>query len=223
VYYTNVNNVFSFYIQKSEGYDDIEICNIQKGHYMDATKITWKNQTVASLPSGYIQVTMATLDALAAYPVGSIYLTVNDVNPQTLFGGSWEKLKGGLLYGAEGTGTKGDNGNGTGTSTGATALSTSQIPAHTHGNKSLVAKFRTRAMTSEANIMDVATGNVIGQYIQDGGGANWGAAINYTGSKNYATDAINIDASHTHDSVGGGAGHTHTIPYIAVYIWKRTG
>lgn len=56
IYYTNTNNVFSLYIQKSEAYDDIEICNIQKGSYMNSTKITWKNQTVTSLPSGYKEV-----------------------------------------------------------------------------------------------------------------------------------------------------------------------
>jgi hypothetical protein len=27
-----------------------------------------------------------------AYPIGSVYLTVDDVDPATLFGGKWEQL-----------------------------------------------------------------------------------------------------------------------------------
>lgn len=29
------------------------------------------------------------------YPVGSVYLTINDVDPKTLFGGTWVKCSGG--------------------------------------------------------------------------------------------------------------------------------
>ena len=74
------------------------------------------------------------------YPIGSVYLTINDVNPQTLFGGTWVKCSGGFIYGSTGTGISGDNGNGSGTSvsssgsgnTGSTKLSVSQMPSHNH-------------------------------------------------------------------------------------------
>lgn len=81
IYYVVANNVFSLYIQKSEGYDDIEICNLQKGTYMNATKITWKNQTVASLPSGYKEVGVesnanvmtATLSTTSSYTISTAW------------------------------------------------------------------------------------------------------------------------------------------------------
>lgn len=34
------------------------------------------------------------------YPVGSIYMSVNDVNPKNLFGGEWEKIEGKFLLGS---------------------------------------------------------------------------------------------------------------------------
>lgn len=34
------------------------------------------------------------------YPIGSIYLTVNNVNPSNIFGGTWEKLENRFLVGA---------------------------------------------------------------------------------------------------------------------------
>ena len=36
------------------------------------------------------------------YPVGSFYLSINDVNPQILFGfGSWQRIEGKFLFGAD--------------------------------------------------------------------------------------------------------------------------
>ena len=34
------------------------------------------------------------------YPVGSIYMSVNDTNPKVLFGGQWEKIEGRFLLGS---------------------------------------------------------------------------------------------------------------------------
>lgn len=41
--------------------------------------------------------------AQGAYPVGAIYLSVNDTNPATLFGGTWERIVGRFLLGADST------------------------------------------------------------------------------------------------------------------------
>lgn len=35
------------------------------------------------------------------YPIGSIYLSLNDINPNKLFGGTWERIKGKTLVGVD--------------------------------------------------------------------------------------------------------------------------
>ena len=37
---------------------------------------------------------------IRCYPVGTVYLSLSDTPPQTLFGGRWEKLEGRFLLGA---------------------------------------------------------------------------------------------------------------------------
>ena len=72
------------------------------------------------------------------YPVGSVYLAINDVNPNTIFGGTWEKIEDRYLLGSsssQAAGTAGGSNlveytpNGT---VGSTELTTEQLPAHTH-------------------------------------------------------------------------------------------
>lgn len=53
--------------------------------------------TSTSLQTGGVHLNgVALTDAngvLGAYPIGSIYLSVNNTSPASLFGGSWEKIK----------------------------------------------------------------------------------------------------------------------------------
>lgn len=44
------------------------------------------------------------------YPVGSIYMSVNDVNPSTLFGGTWERIQDRFLLAAGSTFAAGNTG-----------------------------------------------------------------------------------------------------------------
>lgn len=69
----------------------------------------------------------AFLTAQGAYPVGAIYLSVNDTNPATLFGGTWERIGGRFLLGADDTYAAG--------STGGEAehtLTIDEMPKHNH-------------------------------------------------------------------------------------------
>lgn len=63
---------------------------------------------------------------LLAYPVGSIYMSVSDVNPGTLFGGVWERLQDRFLLGA-GTHKSGEIGGEE-----EHLLTVEELPAHTH-------------------------------------------------------------------------------------------
>ena len=71
----------------------------------------------------------ATVSAMLdkAYPVGSIYMSVNSANPQTLFGGTWVQIKDKFLLSA-GTTYKAGSTGGEATHT----LSISEMPAHAH-------------------------------------------------------------------------------------------
>lgn len=62
------------------------------------------------------------------YPIGSIYMSVNSTNPNSLFGGTWERIKGRFLLGADDSTYKNGNTGGESSHT----LTESEIPAHNH-------------------------------------------------------------------------------------------
>ena len=172
------------------------------------------------------------------YPVGSIYMSVNSTSPQTFLGGTWTRLTDTFLL-AAGSTYAADNGTHT-TATGGAAsvsytpactvgnhtLQTSEIPAHTHGSKTL---------TGDAQIYSDM--GVLGAKGSGTGVFSKGALVKSTAGPQWRTDyasyKLHIDASHTHDSVGGGGAHNHGFtgtaasiktmpPYLPVYVWKRT-
>ena len=62
-----------------------------------------------------------------AYPVGSIYLSVNSTNPSTLFGGTWQRIQdvfllaAGSQYSAGSTGGEAEH-----------TLTMNEVPSHNH-------------------------------------------------------------------------------------------
>ena len=136
------------------------------------------------------------------YPVGSIYLTINDVNPQTLFGGTWEKMSGGYLYGARNSiGQTSFNGWGTQS----TALNIEQMPKHGHW---------ILALNKNPN------------------GYNYDYQMDYDPQKGlkcvinygitYNPDERGWGNNVGMQTTGGNQGHTHDIATIDVFMWKRT-
>lgn len=85
-----------------------------------------------SSTSGGIAATPAAVKAaiaeakLAAWPIGSIYMSVSNTSPATLFGGTWERLSGCFLIGASSSFPAGSTG-GASTHT----ISKSELPSYT--------------------------------------------------------------------------------------------
>lgn len=98
----------------------------------------------------------AWLTAQGAYPVGSVYINVGDVNPAILFGGTWERLGGRFLLGADSTYAAG--------STGGEAthqLTTAEMPSHNHTLDNYNTTGGTTSfMTVQANDKKGYSGNV---------------------------------------------------------------
>ena len=68
-------------------------------------------------------------DALAAYPVGSIYIAYNHTDPKTLFGGTWTRITNAFLWATTSTGTIGQTGGES-----EVALTVDELPSHSHGS-----------------------------------------------------------------------------------------
>ncbi|AVJ48879.1 antireceptor [Lactobacillus phage PMBT4] len=137
----------------------------------------------------------------AIYPVGSVYISVNNVNPSVLFGGTWEQIQDSFLLGAGSAFSAG--------STGGEAnhtLTQAEIPNYTIGNlATLVPLYH----GNWANGGIVATN--IGQASTTKPGLKENGNIMTSGTQ----------YSYMINSNGGGKPHNNMPPYLAVYIWKR--
>lgn len=139
-----------------------------------------------------INVSITPLDIYNFYPVGSIYLSVIDINPSVYFGGSWEHFGAGkCLVGVDSTQSEFETVLKTGGSKTVT-LNVNQMPSHSHG-----------------------AGKYDGQWMNNGAmsfGAGTQAVI-----INNENHGYRIATSNT----GGNQAHENMPPYITVYMWKR--
>lgn len=145
------------------------------------------------------------------YPVGSIYMSVNNTNPATLFGfGTWEQIQDTFLLAAGSTYTAGATG-GEATHT----LTVDEIPSHNHKITGKIA----RSEASSGNLYTVSNQRfLLGKY-------------KFSNNNVSATDDtaafINVSDLNTQtmigiDNKGGGQEHNNMPPYLTVYMWKRT-
>ena len=130
------------------------------------------------------------------YPVGSIYMSVNDVNPNVLFGGRWQQLKNRFLIGSGDIYSNGATGGET-----THTLTVSEMPSHTH--------------------IQNQHRHELNRNFSDGSGGSTSAYIT-TADRKTSTKYTTYTTA-TNQNTGGGGSHNNMPPYLAVNIWKRIG
>ena len=140
----------------------------------------------------------------AMYPVGSVYITYNNVNPGTFLGGTWVQFGQGRTLVGEGTGNDGS------TSMSFTANSTGGSYKHNHIYGIKVNEYY--SATSNLGVRK-PDGSWQGG-IKDGTGHAYFNNCSQAANKELNTDTYKIESN---------TSNSGTIqPYIVVFFWRRT-
>lgn len=170
------------------------------------------------------------------YPIGSIYISMNETDPGTLFGGTWERISGRFLLGCGGTGPGANNYTGFGSLTtaqetlfsdlqpGSTGgeyfhtLSVAEMPAHNHAVFIFNANNQnfTAMRANGSGGWDTAPS---GARLPSGHVA-WQSASFKTAGSNYSGIGTGDFAGNT-DIIGSTWGHNNMPPYLTVCMWQR--
>lgn len=144
------------------------------------------------------------------YPTGSLYLSVQETDPGTILGGTWQRIEDRFLLAAGTTYAAGSIGG-----QAQRTLTEQQLPPHVHHIKGYTDADST---THDHGIPNIAQGG-------SGSGAcaeSWGGG---SGSRELRTDSICINHNHAvnmdSQSCGGGQSVDMMPPYLAVYVWQR--
>ena len=131
---------------------------------------------------------------LQAYPVGSIYMSVNDIDPGRLFGGTWERIEDRFLLSAGGTYSVGSEGG-----EAKHALTVNEMPTHTHDIYYSVDGSSAEWVTGYLHM----TAKADDTFSYGQGAYSEVPCSIYVGTK------------------GNSQPHNNMPPYLAVYMWKR--
>lgn len=156
--------------------------------------ITSTNNKFSLDSNGNLVVNSINTPALLAaiYPIGSIYMSVNNTNPSVLFGGTWEQVKDRFLLCAGDTYACGATGG---------------AATHVHALSNGYAKFNPSASVAYTYSKVVTT-------------SSWADNTRQTVSaKATSFDTTNTRGVQLG---GNSNSASSLPPYIAVYVWKRT-
>lgn len=141
---------------------------------------------------------------LNVYPVGSIYISLNQVNPTHLFGGVWEQIKDRFLISAGGSydiNSTGGNIN------------------HSHNYGMQIGGFYNATILAESGESGLLNYNTNNSYSLSGYSSIGPKTINANNSIASATKSVNA----VHYEYKANTSYTNSLPpYLAVYMWKRT-
>ena len=196
------------------------------------------NTTVNGLNNNFLNKT---------YPVGSVYVSNKNVNPGTIFGGTWVAFGSGrTLVGVDGSDTNYNTVEKTGGSNSQNiTLTTSNLPSHTHtvtakgtvsstftgssvttseaGSHSHVVNYNMGSGSINANGSRFAKSLVTGAETWKGS-TDSGGSHTHTLTARGTVSSTFTGSSATTSSVGNSTAFSvsHIQPYITVYMWKRT-
>ena len=132
------------------------------------------------------------------YPIGSVHITTNSVNPSNYFDGEWERIQDTFLLAS---GTTYENGATGGSATVTLTAAQSGVPAHNH-------TYAHTDTTYKANSTSRKPGTATA--------ANYVTSI--TGTANNTTKTSNNNTAQNASEA-----HNNMPPYLAVYMWERVG
>ena len=156
---------------------------------------------------------------LDVYPVGSIYMSVNNVNPSQLFGGRWEQIQGRFLLAAGGGYAAGTTG---GASSQPVSMSVN-VPNHWHyfGTEN---NNNGRFGIAKSKVSAISHSNWGGYVVWNGHNGHQGTDVNAPVSALTDIDPRSLVTDGAHGSATATAStNINTMPpYLAVYVWRRT-
>lgn len=154
------------------------------------------------------------------YPIGSIYMSVNNVSPSTLFGGTWEQIKDKFLLSSGDTYSNGATG---GSAT--VSLTQSQMPRHNHSTNS---HYHNANTSGEYYVTSTSNGASNKRVSVPSSGSNYADVQSSstfhhrTGTDSQAPTTKYSGGTGTSESASNGSAHENMPPYIVVNVWKRT-
>ena len=149
------------------------------------------------------------------YPVGSVYTSINETNPSTIFGGVWEQIKDTFLLAAGNTYAGGSVG---GEAT--HVLTVNEIAKHSHpllawtGGSTDTGNYSSKVINNTGTGWTDATSGAKLYHVWKSGGVfqTYGTYDGQQGTGDLIGSA---------KFVGGSQAHNNMPPYLAVFVWKR--